>query len=590
MTAPAARQGRPLLTGLRTPPWLWVWLVYLLVELPAVIGGLSAIVTLAQGSVPSQVGVSFPAAWRLSGLFAGLVAFMLIAGMVPVAFPQLRGRWVEQRFRLAADDRPVIAEMQRFVDSYDPTIRLRVSLRADQMARIYPVGWRSARIAVFRPLTVLWRYDREAAQAVLLHEVAHRRQGDQLITGLGSPLPWLIRVGTPAYLLFVLGPTAVFLADGADGMSSYTAGFAATMAGLIPAEVFLPVIALWLAELNADRQAVQVTGPGALRRALQAGAGRRSPWATRAMALLSHPPLRLRLRCAETRPAGMAAVVAAWPVSVTVFVLVVPFVIDAAGLIADGPTGDLWGTVIRASVQALLSYDMPLIAATAVVLLVWPVAAGPWERLWSPASGRGRLQPWWPSLAAASLPVGMVLLSLVPLNATPKQFVQTLVPTTAHTTCAQTAAGWVAAGGMEKYDVADEYDQFQIVLADGSASAKTAALQRLDGQLQTALRNPPPGAARSDYITAITEFRSATQETMDGNTVAAYNEETYATNLYFEAQSLLVDAINPSNAQASLGCYKRALSPQAYRRLVKQIESAVCAGDPQALTDPLNCP
>jgi Zn-dependent protease with chaperone function len=589
VTAASAGQGRPSLAGLRTPPWLLVWLVYLLVEVPAMIGNLSSIVTLAQGTVPSHAGFSVPAAWWLPVLFAGLIAFMLIAGMVPVAFPQLRGRWVEQRFRLAADDRPVIAEMQRFVDSYDPAIRLRVSLRADQMARVYPVGWRSARIAVFRPLTVLWRYDREAAQAVLLHEVAHRRQGDQLITGLGSPLPWLIRVGAPAYLLLVLGPTAVFLADGAAGTSSFTAGYAATMAGLIPAEVFLPVIALWLAELNADRQAVQVTGPGALRRALQAGAGRRPPWTARAMALLSHPPLRLRLRWAEARPAGTAAVIGAWPVSVFVFVLVLPFVLDAADVIPGGASGDLWGIVDKATVQGLLSYDMPLIAATAVVLLAWPAAAGPWERLWSPGPLRVRHQPWWPSLAAASLPVGMVLLSLVPLKPTPQQFVSAVAPTTAPVTCAQTVAGWVAAGGMEKYDVAVEYDQFQIVMAGGSATAKTAALQRLDGQLQTALRNPPPGAARSDYITAIAEFRTATRETMDGDTIAAYNEATGATNLYFKSQSLLANAINPANAQASLGCYKQGLSPQAYQRMIKQIESAMCAGEGVA-SDLLNCP
>jgi Zn-dependent protease with chaperone function len=260
--------------GLRTPPWLWVWLVYLLAEVPAMISGLFTGATVFSVNVPAQVGgTAFLTVMRMTIIFGWLVFAVLLAGMVPVAFPQLRGRWVERRFGLAGDDRPVVAEMQRFVDSCDPSVRLRVTMRADQVARIYPVGWRSARIAVFRPLPVLWRRDPEAAQAVLLHELAHRRQGDQLITGLGSPLPWLIRIGALAYLVLVLGPSAVFLASGPALMTSTAASDAAVFAGLIPALVFLPVIALWLAELDADQQAADAAGPGALSRALRAGAG-----------------------------------------------------------------------------------------------------------------------------------------------------------------------------------------------------------------------------------------------------------------------------------------------------------------------------
>jgi len=58
-----------------------------------------------------------------------------------------------------------------------------------EMARIYPVGWRTARIAVFRPLPELWRRDRETAQAILLHEVAHRRHGHQFVVGLARAAP-----------------------------------------------------------------------------------------------------------------------------------------------------------------------------------------------------------------------------------------------------------------------------------------------------------------------------------------------------------------------------------------------------------------
>ena len=96
--------------------------------------------------------------------------------------------------------------MQLFVGQHDPSIRLRATTRDDQMARIYPVSWRTARIAVFRPLPELWRRDREAAQAILLHEVAHRRHGDQLVVGLASPLVWLMRIWVPAFVVLALAP------------------------------------------------------------------------------------------------------------------------------------------------------------------------------------------------------------------------------------------------------------------------------------------------------------------------------------------------------------------------------------------------
>lgn len=560
MTA-AARPSRLPQAGLRTPPWLWVWLVYLLSKLPAMISDSSSGFTAGGGtSAPALPGgAGFAAVARLSLIFLVLVFAMLVAGMTVVAFPQLRGRWVERRFRLASDGRPVIAEMQRFVDCYDPSVRLRVSMRSDQMARIYPVGWRSARIAVFRPLAALWRLDREAAQAVLLHEVAHRRQGDQLVTGLGSPFVWLIRIGVPTYLLFVLIPSAIFLAAEAGPQSTYAgsvvsgmmasfiAGFAATLAGAIPLLVFLPVTALWLAELDADQQTVRTIGPGAFRRALQAAAVPRANPAARAMALLSHPPRRLRLSCAAARPAGPAALMAAWPASVAAFVLVLPFAID--GPLYYSSHIPLSTTIVESSAHDMLAYDMPLVIMTAVVLLVWPALAGPWERLWSQGPRTVGRRPWWPSLAAASLPAGMLILFLAPLQPGSQELAQAATPQAPSGGCSP-AARWVFDGGLGKYDVGTAY--YQLVEAQGSKSAMAAAAQRLDATIRAALANPPPGAARSVYITSMTEYRAAVQDLIAGNIIAADNEDTDATSSYLKAVNLVSAAADP--IQDSAGC------------------------------------
>ena len=397
---------------LTMPPWLWVWLAgYLLPGVYGEIGGIhSAIVTYFRPpgtSAPLPRGLA--TVGLLSAIFETLVNAMVAAGLVVVIFPQLRGRWVEWRFKLASDD-PALTDMQQFVASQDPSIELTVSLRADQMARIYPVGWRRARIAVFRPLTVLWEGDPEAAKAILLHEAAHGRQGDHLIMGLGSPFVWLVRIGAPAYVLLSLIPATVYLAAG-GGMASFATS--APDAVLIPAAILLPVTALWLAEFHADQQAAHAIGPDALRKALLPTSGRRASLATRAIALLSHPPRRLRLRFAAASPAGAVALMAVWPAAlVALFLLLLGM--DALGPLWSSLTRRIADVFLKSAVHALAVEGRPVLITTAVVLLAWPALTVLWERLWSSEPRLGRIPPWPPYLATACLPIGLLLLSLAP--------------------------------------------------------------------------------------------------------------------------------------------------------------------------------
>jgi Peptidase family M48 len=536
MTASSAAQSRSAVTAPTVPPWLWVWLAgYLLATMPQQISLLHFTIVTFFGheSVVLSQASGFVTVERLTLIFDLLIYAVIVAGAVAVMFPHLRGRWVEWRFKLASDDRPVMTEMQRFVSSHDPSISLRVTIRSDQMARIYPVGWRSARIAVFRPLPALWRRDREAAQAVLLHEVAHRRQGDQLIVGLGSPFVMLMRIWVPAYLLLVLIPVTVNLAVGGGIVALFTAVLNSMQVALIPAAVFLPVTALWLAELGADRMAAQAIGSEAVRRALRATAEPRASLVARALALLSHPPRRLRLRLAAARPAGTAGLVAVWPAALAAWLLALPVALTVSTLLLLGFPVGLMETGLRAATHTLLAYGRPVVIATAIVLLAWPVLAYPWERLWSSAPRPGHQQPWWPYLAAASLPIGMLLVSLAPLQASlPTALTTPHQPTGS---CAQLAS-WVRGPGQ----AAESRVLADVPVPLGSTRLTAAVAQRLDAEIRAALNDPPPGAARSVFTEAMTGFETAVMDLQAGNDTAANNAMTSATQQAINAQDLVL--------------------------------------------------
>lgn len=518
MTKIGSAESRPALAELTLPPWLWAWLVagLALGLVPAQISRVpsSFVYFFGPESSSRYFDRGYVTTGRFFFVFALLIFAAIVAGAVASMLPHLRGRWVERRFKLASDDRPVVAEMQRFVDSYDPSIQLRISIRADQMARIYPVGWRGARIAVFRPLTVLWRRDRGAAEAILLHEVAHRRQGDQLIVGLGSPFVWLMRIWVPAYIMLALIPALIYVTAGGGGpLDTRFAGFqAGEYSVTIPVQILLPVTALWLAELNADRLTVQVTGFDAIQRALQATSGSRTRWTARALSFVSHPPHRLRLRSAEARSVGSVVLVGAWPAAMTAWALALLAVFSVILLPLASQLGLGPGLILKTDVQILLSVIRPLSIATAVLLLAWPALSVAWERLWSPAPRPARHQLWWPYLVAASVPVVLLVLSLIPLapswaTAVPSghKMEQEMAQVVAG--CSQ-LAGWESGPGQHDYDIvaADLDPLIYAAGPHGTMASRRAAIATEDTAIAVALNSSPQFIRRSGLTQALTDY------------------------------------------------------------------------------------
>lgn len=424
MMADARPQDR-LLGGALAPPWLLV---------------VGLVCTLVPAAVVSSVGAAtqvyeFSRAWSwltgwasyvlgpLSLLFAALVSVIGVSGLVVIAVPQLRCWWIEWRFAVRVDERRVLLEIQEFVHAQDASLDVRFSLSSGQVARVYPVSWRRARLLVFRPLATLWRTDVEAARLVLLHEIAHRRQGDHLLMGLGSPFTALARIGIPAALLMVGVPAAVYVIVGDEQgvLSDVRGGLAwlqlmnsSVTATVLPLMLIGAVFLLWLAELNADRLAVHQAGTAPLQRVLESAA-RPPRLLHRIFAGFSHPPRRLRL-FAAVRPALVSRILVYFP---AVVVLGLLGFLAASLLTARLMFGALADSVLPAAAHAQLETWMLPMALVGLVLLCWPAAAARYERLWISGAPAGARPAWPPFLAAATPPLAVAALAFVPVAPAP---------------------------------------------------------------------------------------------------------------------------------------------------------------------------
>ena len=570
------------------PPWLWVWLISdVALLIPAEISDVRYQIAeyTGHGDVSPQLTAGVP--YKLLFLFALLAALtyaILALGAIAAVFPHIRGRWVESRHRLAGSNDAVIAEMQRFVSQYDPAIQLRVGVSNRQAARIYPVGWRTARIAVFLPLSRLWNRDRRAAEAILLHEIAHRRHGDQFIVGLGSPFTWLLRIWVPAFLVLGLVPILVYAVLGGGKLAQAVGGQGGLQLVQPAVLLILPVMALWLAELNADSFTSQIAGSQALRDALLAmTSSRGASFVARSLALLSHPPRRLRLRLAEARQAGTAVLLAAWPAALIAQLAVVIVGALIAYLLISTPFHDTGVNLLAGTRLFLVNNRILTIAALALVLL-WPVLAWPWDRLWSPGSpgvsgvlghGTGQL-PWPPYLAAAVIPAALLGASFAPL---PANFVAESRPPSA---CARLAA-WNDGGGLHAKEDAEAVSR-RLLAVPGLASNSRALI----AAATVALHDPPPGAARDSYLTAMNDLIAAARDYLAGRSAAGPTELASSVTANEKATRLLADqmgnCVQLTTAELGAGLLTAASLPSGVSQAALPSDLPVTSSKPGCLS------
>jgi hypothetical protein len=138
--------------------------------------------------------------------------------------------------------------------------------------------------------------------------------------------------------------------------------------------------------------------------------------------------------------------------------------------------------------------------AAIALLLLWPVLARPWERLWSPGLDPDRPRSWPPYLVAAAVPVGLLVLSFAPLPAAYAR------PDAQLAICSPLLAWQSGPGYADK--VGAETDIQKLLEARDPIDAQND-FNALITITSEALRNAPPGTARGGYVAAMNDFRTA---------------------------------------------------------------------------------
>ena len=392
------------------PPWLWFWLIVYLITLPTQVTQVWLPMlqdVFARQPQPGEALIPFSFFFRFAN-FAELAPMVLVAlGVLTVLVPRRRIRKIQQEYGLGdAPCIPAINEITEFLSQYAPGIVIKANvLRTDQLAFVYPLGYRTTAIALFGGIVKLWRQDRPAAEAVLLHEIAHYRQGDALVVRAGNFFTTLLDLWLPLLAGFVVVP--ISLVWGIDairfifsdtGLMPLGAGIGYKINQLLTlflpnlllislglllrtaATLSLPLIAIWCAELNADRFAANVQGsPDALVRGM-ATLARPTSWGRWLVSQMSHPPSELRraLVLQAAQPMGLLLPLLLYPAA-----YLVRLILLLARVVTVYATYMPAAEIIRALIKntgIYLQSNTPTWFAMAALLLVWPWLAGYWER------------------------------------------------------------------------------------------------------------------------------------------------------------------------------------------------------------------
>lgn len=254
------------------PPWIWFYIVISFFYLPYYAYIFSTNLNSINNEManPTQ-GLIGPIkdtlhliviTWMTLGELLPLVAVLL--GGLTLFFPQMRARYISKKYNLQnkeAYDTKSMSEISDYIGHIAPDILIKANLaRTDQIAFIYPLGFHKTALAVFGGLIRLWNSDRDAAEAVLLHEIGHYRQGDTFILGTGSFFGYIIDNWFKITLLFIFVPLILqqTIFGGFDTLSDYKTILPILLT--IPIYIFetliffiLPIMAIWCSEIGADR-------------------------------------------------------------------------------------------------------------------------------------------------------------------------------------------------------------------------------------------------------------------------------------------------------------------------------------------------
>lgn len=382
------------------PVWLWFWLGVYIVTLPTLISYLIYLIqdSLAQyytWSVEVMGENTFFELLRGINLYEIVAYIVILVGVISIFFPQIRGRITERKYRLAAkDENPAIQEITAFIQQYVPHIQVRANLlRSDLFAITYPLGFRKPAIGVFGGLVKVWRADRKTAEAILLHEIGHIRQGDTLVLGAGSLFEKAISYWVWIYLLLVFIPILLYTGRAVwDAGSSLTLVIQLLINGVLSwigellttfALFVLPLAGIWSSELMADRLAAEeIKSSETMQKAMALLTVKKS-WIQKIFGGVTHPPTPLRRFLVEHAQSGWVILL------LTIFfplMYPVRLLVNLGSLIPLVQSGlDRFAHNISLAINTWAGSVWPTFIAMVVWLLLWK---------W--------LEPWWGKLFVGS--------------------------------------------------------------------------------------------------------------------------------------------------------------------------------------------
>lgn len=398
------------------PPWLWLWLIVYILSLPMQIVFLwmPMVGDVVSGQPqPGEALSPFVFFFRLAN-FAELAPLACVAlGVASIFIPQRRCQGIERAYGLMDSPQLVAAsKIGRFISSHSPRITVKINLlRTDQLAFIYPLGYRRTAMAIFGGIVKLWRHDQQAAEAILLHEMAHHRQGDALVIRSGNFFVDLLDHWVPLLSwLVVLPMTAAWVRDAiyfifwdSNSLPSYALVwhkfnqlFTIFLPGLIlvilgmffwtASILVLPLIGIWSAEFSADRFAIHAQGStDGLLRGIHL-LDQPTHWRRWLLSQMSHPPNELRRWLAVNldKPIGAMFPVLLFPLAY-VGKLIFLLLRSVSALIAYQPIMEIKTVLAKATagyLQAIASVWWTMI----LVLALWSWLAIYWEYLFCGSS------------------------------------------------------------------------------------------------------------------------------------------------------------------------------------------------------------
>ncbi len=331
---------------------------------------------------------------------SGLIPLLAIGyGSLMIFFPSVRRRRLEQQYALSEwqPTGPVQIAIFAFARRLMPEVTITANLRHSHLlAFVYPGGATEARLAVFGGLLLLWQRDREAAQAVVAHELAHVRRGEALHLGAGSGLETSLRVGLISMLIapllwLVLGLLnwqllGILLSSALGAFGIYAVLLAA----------------FWCSEFQADRLAAEELGSSAgLLRALE-HQQERSGRISRLLARLTHPPMAWRRAMLKrSAPQALLASNLLFMAGVTLRGLL------QAGSIIAGYL--ILGSEVTRQIGAAMSYESAMSEITmsgsgfmvaGLGFVLWPLLHYRWASTWSRQPVMTLRAPAWPWLVS----------------------------------------------------------------------------------------------------------------------------------------------------------------------------------------------